>query len=433
MRRRAQRIDVALSMCAAALLVVMMAACAGSSSSEHAVRVTVLPQRSLADQPVQIQVAGLAAGEQATLRMNSIDASGVRWLASAAYRADAAGNVDPSRAPAISGSYRGTSGMGLIWSMHPTGRDPAGAYFWDNQVPQTFTITVSVNGNRIAAASFYRMFSHTALADQTESLQADGFVGQLWHPVDAPDRRPAIVVLGGSEGGLPGILLPAMLASAGYPALGVAYFGEPGLPRTLSGIPLEYFAKALNWLARQPGVDPTRIVVLGTSRGSEAAQLLGVYYPGLVHAVIASVPSNVALCSYPDCNGPAWTLNGQALPYTLEFDATAPVDDPAAIIPDQRIQGPVFLDCGEADQIWTSCPFARAILRLLDAHHDPWTHVLYAYPGAGHGVGKLYPYEPEVPAIAGSDSSYSADQKADTLLWPHLLQFLAGLSAGPAR
>jgi dienelactone hydrolase len=238
-----------------------------------------------------------------------------------------------------------------------------------------------------------------------------------------------VLVLGGSEGGLPGTLLPALLASNGYPALGVAYFAEPGLPKTLSRIPLEYFAGALRWLARQPGVDPASIAVLGVSRGSEAAQLLGVYYPNLVHAVIASVPSNVAICSSPGCTGPAWTLHGQALPYTSEFDNPSPADNPAAVIPDQRIQGPVFLDCGEADQTWTSCSYAQAILRLLDAHHDRWAHVLYAYPGAGHAVGSLVPYEPASPV---ADPDYAADQQARALLWPHLLTFLAGLKHNPA-
>jgi dienelactone hydrolase len=238
-----------------------------------------------------------------------------------------------------------------------------------------------------------------------------------------------VLVLGGSEGGLPGTLLPALLASNGYPALGVAYFGEPGLPPTLSRIPLEYFAGALRWLARQPGVDPARIAVLGVSRGSEAAQLLGVYYPGLVHAVIASVPSNVAICSYPRCTGPAWTLHGQPLPYTSEFDNPSPTDAPAAVIPDQRIQGPVFLDCGEADQTWSSCPYAQAIIGLLDAHHDRWAHVLYAYPGAGHPVGDLVPYEPASPV---ADPDYATDQQARALLWPRLLGFLAALAQNPA-
>jgi dienelactone hydrolase len=265
-----------------------------------------------------------------------------------------------------------------------------------------------------------------------ESLKADGFVGEFLHPAHTVPGRPAVLVLGGSEGGLPDVLLPALLASNGYPALGVAYFAEPGLPQTLSRIPLEYFARALAWLARQPGVDPARIAVLGISRGSEAAQLLGVYYPNLVHAVIASVPSNVAICSYPGCTGPAWTRHGQPLPYTREFDNPNPADDPAAVIPDQRIEGPVLLDSGEADQTWISCPYARAILSLLDAHHDHWAHVLYAYPGAGHPVGTFIPYEPYSSVGVAGDPGYATDQQAVALLWPHLLSFLAGLARNPA-
>jgi dienelactone hydrolase len=367
-----------------------------------------------------------------TVQVGSTDARGVPWEASASYRADPAGNVDLSTAAAISGSYHGVSGMGLIWSMHALKPDPAGAYYWRGTTPLAFTLAVSVHGTRVASASFHRSLSSGVLAETMESLKADGFVGEFLHPAHTVPGRPAVLVLGGSEGGLPDVLLPALLASNGYPALGVAYFAEPGLPQTLSRIPLEYFARALAWLARQPGVDPARIAVLGISRGSEAAQLLGVYYPNLVHAVIASVPSNVAICSYPGCTGPAWTRHGQPLPYTREFDNPNPADDPAAVIPDQRIEGPVLLDCGEADQTWISCPYARAILSLLDAHHDHWAHVLYAYPGAGHPVGTFVPYEPYSSVGVAGDPGYATDQQAVALLWPHLLSFLAGLARNPA-
>lgn len=112
------------------------------------------------------------------------------------------------------------------------------------------------------------------------------------------------------------------------------------------------------------------------------------------------------------------------------MDDPSPTDNPAAVIPDQRIQGPVFLDCGEADQTWTSCSYAQAILRLLDAHHDRWAHVLYAYPRAGNPVGTFVPYEPTSPA---ADPDYVADQQALTLLWPHLLTFLGDLAHDPAN
>lgn len=434
MLRRPWRPVTAFHLLAALLLAAALAACSNAAARPaHRVRVAVTPQASLADQPVQISVSGLVAGEEATIRARSTDSKGVQWLSSATYRADASGDIDVSRARALSGSYRGVSGMGLIWSMRPTGPDPAGAYFWDDASPLRFTVTVTVRSSPVGSASFRRRFSRSALAHQAESLRADGFIGEFWHPAPAGTRRPAVLLIGGSGGGLPAPLLPALLASNGYPTLGVAYFKEPGLPKTLSDIPLEYFARALRWLASQPGVDPAGIAVMGVSRGSEAAQLLGVYYPTLVHAVVAAVPSNVANCSYPGCTGPAWMLGGQALPYTSQFGNPSPTDDPAAVIQDQRIQGPVFLDCAEADQTWPSCPYAKAIIKLLDAHHDHWVHVLYANPGAGHTIGSLVPYEPYALATATVESpGYAADQLALARVWPHLLTFLAGLTANPA-
>lgn len=411
------------------LLAVPVAGC--SSSAQATAKVTVQPQTSVADQPVQVRVAGLADGQQATVQISSTDAAGVRWQSSAVFRANAAGDIDLGSARALSGSYSGVSGMGLIWSMSPAKTPPSGAYSWGSG-PRTFAVSVNASGARVASAEFQRAFSHAPLTQQDESLSADGFVGQYFHAGTTTTRRPAVLVLSGSEGGLPA-LLPGLLASNGYPALGVAYFKAPGLPQTLSNIPLEYFAKALTWLAHQPGVDPDAIAVLGISRGSEAAQLLGVYYPSLVHAVIASVPSDAANCSYPSCTGPAWTLHGKPLPYTHDFDSPYPVDNPAAVIPDQRIAGPVLLDCGQADQAWTSCPYAQAIMNDLDAHHDHWTHALYSYPGAGHGVGSLVPFEPYGPATVAAEGlpAYQADQEADGQLWPHLLSFLASLA--PSR
>jgi hypothetical protein len=69
------------------------------------------------------------------------------------------------------------------------------------------------------------------------------------------------------------------------------------------------------------------------------------------------------------------------------------------------------------------------IVDLLEAHHDRWSHVLYAYPVAGHGVGSLVPYEPYGPATVAAEGaeSFQADQEADAQLWPRLLSFLARL------
>jgi dienelactone hydrolase len=422
-----------LVLTAPVILIMAGPACTSPAPPQH-LSVTARPGASAGDQAVHFEVTGLRAGQQATLQVTSTDARGVAWSSAATYRADAGGVVDPDRAAPLSGSYHGVSGMGPVWSMHES--DPAApgasndpAYFWNGDESFMFTVTVRVNGTRVARTSFQRRLSPVPLTIKPESLAADGFIGQFTQPTAGPRRRAAVLLLGGSEGGLPSPLVAGLLAGQGYDVLGVGYFGLPGLPSTLSDIPLEYFARALRWLAHQPGVDPAKIAVLGVSRGSEAAQLLGVHYPGLVHAVIASVPSDVALCSIPGCRSAAWTLGGKPLPYTADFGNPAPSDVPAAVIPDQRIDGPVFLDCGEADQTWPSCPYARAILSRLDQYHDRWAHVLYAYPGAGHFVGALAPYEPLGPmALAKWVPSESAIAEAEPGLVQHLLGFLAAFA-----
>ena len=133
----------------ALLLAAPVAGCSASAQVPGAA-VTVTPRTSVADQPVQIRVAGLVGGQRATVQVSSTDATGVRWQASAVYRADAAGEIDLNSAAVLSGSYSGVSGMGLIWSMQPTKTPPLGAYSWGS-APRTFAVSVNAGGARVAS------------------------------------------------------------------------------------------------------------------------------------------------------------------------------------------------------------------------------------------------------------------------------------------
>ena len=57
------------------------------------------------------------------------------------------------------------------------------------------------------------------------------------------------MILGGAE---TGDLNGDALALAGYPALALGYFKEPGLPQCLCSVPLEYFARASTGCAHSP-------------------------------------------------------------------------------------------------------------------------------------------------------------------------------------
>jgi pimeloyl-ACP methyl ester carboxylesterase len=363
--------------------------------------------------------------------LRSVDATGALFTAQATFRSNAAGEVDLASAPASGGGfYAGVDPMGLIDAMQPASGGTA-RYRWKGAQPQRFDVTVSEGTSRVASGGFTRRGAAPGVTVRAESIAATGFYGQFWAPPPGTPRHPGVLEFGGSEGGLHGQLIGAALASAGYPTLDIAYFGEPGLRATLTEIPLEYFARALRWLARQPQVLKGQTYVLGGSRGSEAALLLGAHYPTLVHGVIANSPSDTSFASFPRGGSAAWTLHGRPVPYTTAWtDPNVPVDDPAAAIPVAEIRGPVFLDCGTDDQVWTSCAYALRIERHLTAARFAYPHVVYRYQGAGHYVNELVPYQPGeiLPSLAkpiGSGNTLLANANAHARLWPQLLGFLA--------
>jgi dienelactone hydrolase len=398
---------------------------AGCGSSARGISIRVTPGTSLSDEPLHVVVTGLPPRKPVTLALRSTDAAGVGWRSGAKFIADAAGRVDLDTAPARAGSYTGVWGSGLLVSMHYETKE-FHIYWWDGKTLR-FELSARSGGKTVATTTFERKRGELSVRTRDLTLAENGFIGEFAAPKTG-GRHPAILAFGGSEGGNGETLHAALLASHGYPTLSIAYFGEPGLPSELDRIPLEYFRRALEWLRRQPGVDTKHIVTLGISRGSEAALLLGVHYPKLVHGVIAAVPSDAAICGYPDCSYPAWTLGGKALPYTTDFDNPAPTDNPAAVIPVERIKGPIFLACATYDEIWVSCRYSAAIQRRLDSHHFPYEHVLYtAAPPAGHLVGALLPYEPGFVAYNLGTELSVANEKAREQIWPKLLAFLARL------
>ena len=191
-------------------------------------------------------------------------------------------------------------------------------------------------------------------------------------------------MVGGSGGGDgPARLVAAEFAEAGIPALALAYFGAPGVPQRLTSIPIEYFAGAAAWLGAQQGVNPARLAILGMSRGSEAALLTAAHHPTVVDRVIAIVPSNIVCASFPD-GGPAWTVDGEPLPYSTTAGPEAA--DPDALIPVERINGPVLAIGAGRDEIWPSLAMARAIGERLRAHGHGAGHEILEYPNAGHGL-----------------------------------------------
>ncbi len=272
---------------------------------------TVTPAAALVDAPVDVRVTGLAPRAVLTLQATTKDYLGKLWRSRLAVKADGHGVFDT----------RGN--MRLFWSMQcVNGAITCG--FGAPLGPTDVDIDAIRAGRLAGRAVLSRHGVDVDVVRTDMTLAAQGFVGEYFAPPVGAAPGPAVLQIGGSEGGYHSYPA-ALLASHGYPTLSLAYFGEPGLPSTLKDIPLEYFATALRWLAAEPGVDPKRVVVFGTSRGGEGSLLIGSTYPDLVRGVIANVPSDEVNPGLPDASVPAWTLGGKPVPDGRSRSRTLPV------------------------------------------------------------------------------------------------------------
>ena len=235
-----------------------------------------------------------------------------------------------------------------------------------------------------------------------------------------------------------------------FGSVALAYFNAEDLPPLLQNIPLEYFATAVEWLKSQPSVDPTRIGVMGTSRGGELALLLGATYPSAFRVVVANVPSKVVWPGLSDdSETPAWTLNGKpvasvpsrftaadrALSGRERFlkrlqDAKATASSEIAV---ERINGPLLMFSGKDDQLWPSDVFCARVVERLEAHRFKHPIEHYSYENAGHQIAR--PFVPtsdvrqvRVHPVSGRPNMFGGTPEgqnhANDQAWEKLLVFL---------
>ena len=287
-----------------------------------------------------------------------------------------------------------------------------------------------------------------------QTVDKEGLVATLFRPV-APAPRPTVIVLQGSLGGLlEGSA--AVLASRGFVALALAYFGVDPLPPELVEVPLEYFAEAIAWLKTQAAVDPDRIAVMGVSKGGELALLLAATYPENIKAVVGYSASPLVWrgASYRPFSfifgspKSSWTLRGKPLPFldvrprfrevmgafvgrppSLRTMHERALDDQAAAsaasITVEKINGPVLLISHTDDRVWPAARLSEMAMKRFEAHHHPFAYEHLSYEGAGHPIG--LPYSSPVVTKLGPWSpggSLEANGHASADSWTRAVDFL---------
>jgi dienelactone hydrolase len=361
----------------------------------HAQTLEVSPNRVMADESASIRATGLPPNERLTIRAELVDGADVHWTSQADFVADSEGRIDTSQQPAVAGSYLEVSSMGLIWSMMPSSSKTPRYLPPRGFGVQTIEFQLMRGSAQLASARLEQI-PVTEGVEQV-SLHDGELRGMLFLP-PGKDRHPGVLVLGGSEGGMPS-RRAAWLASHGFAALALAYFRYDDLPKELAGIPLEYFGHALNWMANRPQIAPDRIAVMGVSRGAELALQLASMSPA-IKAVVAYVPANVR---YPACCGftsvpYAWTWEGRGLAFRpVRGGVGQEAMAMQAAIKVELTGGPILLISGKQDRVWDSSSMADSIVARLKQFRFAYNVEQLKYPHAGHGAGR-----PEiVPAWLG--------------------------------
>jgi dienelactone hydrolase len=367
---------------------IVFAACIwiGVAGALSAQSLQVIPSEVMVDETAAIRASGLQANERVSIHGELVDGADQNWTSEAEFVTDAQGTVDTTKQAPVKGSYNEISALGLVWSMKPTEKHVSTYVPPHDLAAQTIQFRLLRNGQQISAAQLVQR----RITDDIRRIKVEGDLhGVLFLPNNS-GPSPGVLVLGGSEGGLP-YPKAVWLTSHGYAALALAYFRYEDLPQDLEAIPLEYFGRALAWMAQRPEILPGRIGVLGTSRGGELALQLASMFPQ-IGAVVAYVPANVR---YPACCGNtrvpyAWTWHGEPLAYIPRRELRAPggllqLDAAIAV---EKTNGPILLVSGQDDGVWESSRMTDDIVSRLKHAHFTQTVVRLDYPHAGHRAGR---------------------------------------------
>lgn len=252
------------------------------------------------------------------------------------------------------------------------------------------------------------------------------------------------MVLGGSSGRID-VSRARLFANAGAHALALQWFGGEGQSPGICEIPLETFMDATDFLLSK---GCQRIILVGTSKGAEAALLVSTF-DHRISAVVAISPSSVIWgnigagidgVAWPERS--SWSYRGQPLPFVpavldwqpayrdalvsyRSFFETCLAKDTGAVararIPIETSPADLILIAGADDALWPSDTFAEELARCRQDHKGSTTLIIGK--DAGHRL--LLPGE-KTPrsALHAHGGNDAADAQLGYRAWQAIVALL---------
>jgi dienelactone hydrolase len=367
----------------------------------------------LIGESLSIELDGQPPGKEVTLiAERTMEASGHPVLyRSQAVFAGQQGVLNIATTKPQSGTYADADVRGLFWSMVPVEGGDIGAL-----QPGQVRLTALSEGRVLTTATI--AFIDSLPEVKLESVEK--FPGAVFATLPSTGKRPALIVLGGSEGGSWAARDDSpRLASRGFAVLGLPYYSPPSgakgereipeLPQAFADIPVERLNAAFEWLQQRDDVDSSRVAVLGISKGAEFVLIAATHFKWIKSAV-AIVPSDVVWEGWGPGVEPgkraSFALGGKPLPFVpyvgadkeiagfqtgrdvkmRRFQDRGRAANPAAAvrarIKVENFGGPLLVVGGHDDQVWASGMMAQNIAERRAA--AGLETVALIFPEAGH-------------------------------------------------
>lgn len=228
-----------------------------------------------------------------------------------------------------------------------------------------------------------------------------------------------IIELKGSAGGL-NEPKAALLASRGYAALSLAYFGYDDLPHDISTLALDvdYFEEAADWLLRHSHVNSNLgLGIVGISLGAQMAMHLASWRKDIKAVVCLSPPQvnvlfpvNVKgqLCKCQQIQQHLVKVEDNAFS-SRDCFTPVPIDHDISEgrVPVENIDASMLLMCGADDKNMSQPEYCWRIHETMKKHGKGSQCSVVVYPETGHIID--VPYFPTLPlAFHGQYKVYVA-------------------------
>jgi dienelactone hydrolase len=360
------------------------------------------------------------------------------------------GALDLATAKPLSGTYADADIHGLFWSMSPVEGGELGGL-----QPLQVKLTATVEGRVLTSATIEFIDS----LPEVKIEQVKQFPGAVFATLPASARRPALIVLGGSEGG--GWVArdrSPRFASRGFAVLGLPYYSPgakereiPELPAAFADIPVDRLDAAFEWLKTRPEVDASRVALVGVSKGAEFVLIAASRFKWIT-SVVAIAPTDVVWEGWGPGVEPgtrsSFAFDGKPLPFVpyrefaeelagfrtgrevkmRRFQDKGRAADPAAAVKArievEKFRGPLLVIGGHDDQVWASGMMAQNISERRAAAGLATTALIF--PEAGHslsGNGWMPTTQYNVgPSKSGGTPRANADAQAQA--FPETIAFL---------